>query len=86
MTVKFRDPLSARACVLVSYVLKPFIGKEADNGVNCRKCMDVSSLDEKSRPSCMQANSGTGGVEPATSSKEMATTLKRDGWTTSRNG
>lgn len=64
MTVKFRDPISAQACVLVSAPYYPFA--HGYSACNYRKCKVDSSMDDALKRPSITVKSASNAVIPTT--------------------
>lgn len=85
MTVKFREPLSAQACVLVSSLIS--ISSFPSNITLClRKWMGDSSRVGESRLSYIRANNASSAEGPEMTSKEKGMRQRNNDWMTSLPG
>ena len=91
MTVKFRDPISAQACVLVRLSFFNLVPSHASCNVayvespqnGCRKCKGASFPGARLKRRCGSANSTSNVAvsQQKTSRKSRGTKVKRSDWT-----
>lgn len=85
MTVKFREPIAAQACVVVCTTFSASLSPKTKAFV--RKCMDAFSRADRSRPLFSMANNGSNGVVlEMTLARRLQKRRKRSGWTSLQTG